>query len=122
MRYLFVRVVRVRGIRACEGAPYVKVQVGPHSMRSRPGRDVSGTVSPEWNQVFAISHARPDMPPVTLEVSVWDGGAPSPAEAFLGGVCFDLSDVPVRDQAGGGPLAPQWYPLEGGDPGAVTGT
>jgi hypothetical protein len=51
---------------------------------------------------------------------VWDGGAPSPAEAFLGGVCFDLSDVPVRDEPDG-PLAPQWYRLEGGDPGMVTG-
>ncbi|KAL6615020.1 hypothetical protein ACP70R_037290 [Stipagrostis hirtigluma subsp. patula] len=116
MRYLFVRVVRVRGIRACEG-PYVKVQVGPHSLRSRPGRDVSGTGNPEWNQVFAISHAKPEP---TLEISVWDGGAPTPADAFLGGVCFDLSDVPVRDQPDG-PLAPQWYRLEGGEPGMVTG-
>ncbi|KAF8670947.1 hypothetical protein HU200_050216 [Digitaria exilis] len=116
MRYLFVRVVRVRGIRACDG-PYVKVQAGPYSMRSRPGRDVAGTGNPEWNQVFAISHAKPEP---TLEISVWDGGAPSPAEAFLGGVCFDLSDVPVREQPDG-PLAPQWYRLEGGEPGMVTG-
>ncbi|KAK3161132.1 hypothetical protein QOZ80_1BG0072470 [Eleusine coracana subsp. coracana] len=114
MRYLFVRVVRVRGVRACESPPYVKVQAGPHSLRSRPGRDVSGTGNPEWDQVFAISHAQP-LPP-TLEISVWDGGAPSPAEAFLGGVCFDLSDVPVKDQPDGGPLAPQWYRLEGAEP------
>jgi len=67
--------------------------------------------------VFAISHARPEP---TLEISMWDGGVPSPAEAFLGGVCFDLSDVPVRDQPDG-PLAPQWYRLEGGEPGMVTG-
>uniref|UniRef100_A0A0D9V2D2 C2 domain-containing protein n=1 Tax=Leersia perrieri TaxID=77586 RepID=A0A0D9V2D2_9ORYZ len=116
MRYLFVRVVRVRGIRACEG-PYVKIQAGPHTLRSRPGRDVSGTGNPEWNQVFAINHAKPEP---TLEISVWDGGAPSPVEAFLGGVCFDLSDVPVRDSPDG-PLAPQWYRLEGGEPGMVTG-
>ncbi|XP_066361451.1 protein QUIRKY-like [Miscanthus floridulus] len=75
------------------------------SLRSWPGRDVSGTGNPEWNQVFAISHTRPEP---TLEISVWDGGAPSPIEAFLGGVCFDLSDVPVRDQPNG-LLAPQWY-------------
>ncbi|CAL4975564.1 unnamed protein product [Urochloa decumbens] len=116
MRYLFVRVVRARGIRACEG-PYVKVQAGPYSLRSRPGRDASGTGNPEWSQVFAISHAKPEP---TLEISVWDGAAPSPVEAFLGGVCFDLSDVPVREQPDG-PLAPQWYRLEGGDPGSVTG-
>ncbi|CAO2179424.1 unnamed protein product [Urochloa humidicola] len=117
MRFLFVRVVRARGIRACEG-PYVKVQAGPYSLSSRPGRDASGTGNPEWNQVFAISHGKPEPP--TLEISVWDGAAPSPGEAFLGGVCFDLSDVPVREQPDG-PLAPQWYRLEGGDPGAVTG-
>ncbi|KAF0916363.1 hypothetical protein E2562_005958 [Oryza meyeriana var. granulata] len=116
MRYLFVRVVKVRDIRACEG-PYVKIQAGPHTLRSRPGRDVSGTGNPEWNQVFAINHAKPEP---TLEISVWDGGAPSPIDAFLGGVCFDLSDVPVRDQPDG-PLAPQWYRLEGGEPGMVTG-
>uniref|UniRef100_A0A0D3EQN2 C2 domain-containing protein n=1 Tax=Oryza barthii TaxID=65489 RepID=A0A0D3EQN2_9ORYZ len=95
MRYLFVRVVKVRGIRACEG-PYVKIQAGPHTLRSRPGRDVSGTGNPEWNQVFAINHAKPEP---TLEISVWDGGAPSPIEAFLGGVCFDLSEVWIGTQA-----------------------
>ncbi|XP_066398387.1 protein QUIRKY-like [Miscanthus floridulus] len=75
------------------------------SLRSWHGRDVSSTGNPEWNQVFAISHARPEP---TLEISVWDEGVPSPAEAFLGGVCFDLSDMPVRDQLDG-PLVPQWY-------------
>ncbi|XP_008778481.1 protein QUIRKY [Phoenix dactylifera] len=114
MQYLFVRVVKARGLRecACE-SPYVKVRTGSHAMRSKPARDGSG--NPEWNQVFALSQAKPDS---TLEISVWDGG---PHEGFLGGVCFDLSDVPVRDQPDG-PLAPQWYRLEGGDDrGGVTG-
>ncbi|MEJ6890777.1 hypothetical protein, partial [Bradyrhizobium diazoefficiens] len=54
----------------------------------------------------------------TLEISVWEDG---PNEAFLGGVCFNLTDVPVRDQPDG-PLAPQWYKLEGAsDDAPVTG-
>ncbi|XP_020105764.1 protein QUIRKY [Ananas comosus] len=110
MQYLFVRVVRARGLRPCE-SPYVKVRTGSQSFRSKPARD-SGTGEPEWNQVFALSHAKPEP---TLEISVWDG-APAAADAFLGGVCFDLSDVPVRDQPDG-PLAPQWYRLEGSEPG-----
>nr|CAD1824227.1 unnamed protein product [Ananas comosus var. bracteatus] len=110
MQYLFVRVVRARGLRPCE-SPYVKVRTGSQSFRSKPARD-SGSGEPEWSQVFALSHAKPEP---TLEISVWDG-APAAADAFLGGVCFDLSDVPVRDQPDG-PLAPQWYRLEGSEPG-----
>ncbi|GJN36738.1 hypothetical protein PR202_gb25631 [Eleusine coracana subsp. coracana] len=63
MCYLFVCVVKVRDIRACEG-PYIKVQTGPYTLRSRDG-SVSSSGNPEWNQVFAISHAKPEP---TLEV------------------------------------------------------
>ncbi|PKA50957.1 Synaptotagmin-3 [Apostasia shenzhenica] len=111
MQYLFVRVVRARGLRAGE-RPFVKIRSGSHTMRSRPAHDGSG--NPEWNQVFALSQSKPDS---TLEISVWDGGA---GESFLGGVCFDLSDVPVREKPDG-PLAPQWYRLEGGDDRHVAG-
>ncbi|XP_073008010.1 protein QUIRKY [Typha latifolia] len=115
MQYLFVRVVKARGIRPCE-SPYVKVRTGSLLLRSRPARD-SGSGNPEWSQVFALSHSKPEP---TLEISVWDGG-PCATDAFLGGVCFDLSEVPVREQPDG-PLAPQWYRLEGAEPGGpVTG-
>lgn len=111
MHFLFVRIVRARALRKCE-SPYVKIRSGSHSMRSKPAREAS--TNPEWNQVFALSQSKPD--PI-LEISVWDSG---PGEAFLGGVCFDLSDVPVREQPDG-PLAPQWYHLEGGEDHHVTG-
>ncbi|KAG0490634.1 hypothetical protein HPP92_007497 [Vanilla planifolia] len=111
MQYLFVRIVRARGLRQCD-SPYVKIRSGSQAMRSRPAREGSG--NPEWNQIFALSQSKPDP---TLEISVWDGG---PGEAFLGGVCFDLSDVPIREKPDG-PLAPQWYRLEGGDDRHVTG-
>ncbi|KAL3569707.1 hypothetical protein D5086_029597 [Populus alba] len=42
-----------------------------------------------------------------IEISVCDAHS----EQFLGGVCFDISEVPVRDPPDS-PLAPQWYRLE----------
>lgn len=111
MQYLFIRIVKARGLTHNE-SPYVKVRTSSHLVKSkmavhRPGEPID---SPEWNQVFALAHNRPDSVSSTLEISVRD----SPSEQFLGGVCFDLSDVPVRDPPDS-PLAPQWYKLEGGD-------
>ncbi|MQL79200.1 hypothetical protein Taro_011636 [Colocasia esculenta] len=105
MQFLFVKVVKARGLHPCEN-PYVKVRAGAQVKRTKPARD--NTCNPEWDQVFSFSHGKPES---TLEISVWDS---APPEAFFGGVCFDLSDVPVRDQPDG-PLAPQWYRLEGVD-------
>ncbi|XXG42941.1 hypothetical protein AAC387_Pa01g3089 [Persea americana] len=118
MQYLFVRIVKARGICAGEN-PYVKVRSGSHLVRSKPAaylRTGEPPGNPEWQQVFALAHNRPDSAGTTLEISVWDG----PSDAFLGGVCFDLSDVPVRDPPDS-QLAPQWYRLEGGDGPGSTG-
>lgn len=112
MQYLYIRIVRARGICAVQN-PYVKIRTGSHLVRSKPPdhlRTGEPPVNPEWNQVFALAQNRPESAGATLEISVWDG----PSDAFLGGVCFDLSDVPVRDPPDS-PLAPQWYRLEGGD-------
>ncbi|KAK8949318.1 hypothetical protein KSP39_PZI006229 [Platanthera zijinensis] len=111
MQYLFIRIIRARGLRQCQ-SPFVKIRTDGHEMRSRAGDGAAG--NPEWNQVFSLGQSKPD---AWLEISVWDGG---PGEAFLGGVCFDLSDVPVREQPDG-PLAPQWYHLDGGKDRNVTG-
>ncbi|KAK1259518.1 hypothetical protein QJS04_geneDACA005417 [Acorus gramineus] len=113
MQYLFVRVVKARGLAmvacGCE-APYVKVRCGGHVVRSRPSIARAEAVGgAEWNQVFAINYSRPELAGPTLELSIWDGRS----DTFLGGVCFDLTDVPVRDQPDSA-LAPQWYRLEGG--------
>lgn len=110
MQYLFIKIVKARAL-ALNASPYVKIRTSNHFVRSkaasyRPGEP---TDSPEWHQVFALGHNRPDASTATLEISVWD----SASEHFLGGVCFDLSDVPVRDPPDS-PLAPQWYRLEGG--------
>ncbi|PON31801.1 C2 domain containing protein, partial [Parasponia andersonii] len=111
MQYLFIRIVKARGL-ALSRSPYVKVRTSSHFVKSKPvvQRPGEATDSPEWHQVFALGHNRPDSASSTLEISVWD----MQSEQFLGGVCFDLSDVPVRDPPDS-PLAPQWYRLEGGD-------
>ncbi|GAU32820.1 hypothetical protein TSUD_208880 [Trifolium subterraneum] len=111
MQYLFVRIVKVRGLNPPTESPFVKVRTSSHYVRSKPAsyRPNEPNDSPEWNQVFALGYNKTDATGATLEISVWD----SPAEQFLGGVCFDLSDVPIRDSPDS-PLAPQWYRLEGG--------
>ncbi|XP_010275005.1 PREDICTED: protein QUIRKY [Nelumbo nucifera] len=111
MQYLFVRIVKARALAPNE-SPHVKIRTGSHFVRSKPATHKPGEASgnPEWHQVFALGHNRPDSGNATLEISVWDGAS----EAFLGAVCFDLSDVPVRDPPDSS-LAPQWYRLEGGD-------
>ncbi|KAK9114103.1 hypothetical protein Syun_020900 [Stephania yunnanensis] len=111
MQYLFVRIVKARGLSSMDN-PHVKIRAGPHLKKSKPptlrlAGDAAGIV--EWNQVFDLPPNRPDSGVATLEISVWDS-----TEQFLGGVCLDLSDVPVRDPPES-PLAPQWYRLEGGD-------
>ncbi|XP_010538088.1 PREDICTED: protein QUIRKY isoform X4 [Tarenaya hassleriana] len=111
MQYLFVKIEKARGLAPSDGA-YVKVRTSNHFKRTKPAiyRPGEPTDSPEWKQVFALGHNRADsaVSGETLEISVWD----APSESFLGGVCFDLSEVPVRDPPDS-PLAPQWYRLEG---------
>ncbi|CAA7043282.1 unnamed protein product [Microthlaspi erraticum] len=111
MQYLFVRIVKARGLSPNESA-YVKVRTSNHFVRSKPAvnRPGESADSPEWNQVFALGHNKSDSAAsgATLEISAWDASS----ESFIGGVCFDLSEVPVRDPPDS-PLAPQWYRLEG---------
>ncbi|KAK9090640.1 hypothetical protein Sjap_023817 [Stephania japonica] len=108
MQYLFVRIVKARGLSSMDN-PHVKIRAGPHLAKSKKPPILSGAGMVEWNQVFNLPQNRPDSGVATIEISVWD-----PTEQFLGGVCLDLSDVPVRDPPES-PLAPQWYRLEGGD-------
>ncbi|XP_062187130.1 multiple C2 domain and transmembrane region protein 16-like [Phragmites australis] len=115
MPYLFVRVVRSRGLPA--GAhPHVRVAAGGRHASTREAR--RGAFF-EWDQTFAfVRDPDTDTPGPTLEISVWD--LPPDADVsiaddrhFLGGLCFDTADVHARDPPDG-PLATQWYRLEGG--------
>ncbi|KAL5814063.1 hypothetical protein ACOSQ4_024704 [Xanthoceras sorbifolium] len=111
MMYLFIKIVKARYLAPNE-SPYVKVMTSTHVKRSKPAmyRPGEPTDSPEWNQIFALCHNKNDAVNATLEITVWD----TPSENFLGGICFDLSYVPVRDPPDS-PLAPQWYSLESVD-------
>ncbi|KAL6880171.1 hypothetical protein ACP4OV_011736 [Aristida adscensionis] len=115
MPYLFVRVVRARGLPA--GAhPHVRVAAGGRHACTREAR--RGAFF-EWDQTFAFTRdPAADSPGPTLEVSVWDLPPDADVSAaddrhFLGGLCFDTADVHARDPPDG-PLATQWYRLEGG--------
>ncbi|KAL3528332.1 hypothetical protein ACH5RR_007654 [Cinchona calisaya] len=113
MQYLFTRIVKARNLAPSE-SPYIKIRTSSHMVKSKPGSTRPGEppTHPEWHQDFALAHNKAEHSSSTIEISVWD----SPSEKFLGGVCFDLSDVPVRDPPDS-PLAPQWYHLEGSGPG-----
>lgn len=117
MQYLFIRIVKARNLAPTE-APFVKIRTSNHLVRSKPAliRPGDPPSNPEWHQVFALGHNKTENSNSTLELSVWE----SSSEKFVGGVCFDLTDVPVRDPPDS-PLAPQWYHLEGGDGGGPDG-
>ncbi|GER26972.1 C2 calcium/lipid-binding plantphosphoribosyltransferase family protein [Striga asiatica] len=105
MHYIFVRVVKARSL-PTTGSPVVKIVVSGRHVVSRPARLAAASF--EWEQTFAF--ARGDSSDV-LEVSVWDPAAGG--GGFLGGICFDAGEIPLRDPPDSS-LAPQWYRLEGG--------
>ncbi|XP_054807047.1 protein QUIRKY [Prosopis cineraria] len=114
MHYLFVRVVKARYLPPnCN--PFVKIAVSGHHVTSKPARK---TTLFEWDQTFAFGRDSPESASL-LEVSVWDPPASGPttleedSRSFLGGLCFEVSEIPLRDPPDS-PLAPQWYRLEGG--------
>ncbi|OIV90074.1 hypothetical protein TanjilG_01528 [Lupinus angustifolius] len=110
MHYLFVHVAKARYL-PTNMNPIVKITVSNHHVTSRPARKNINTTSLfEWNQSFAFSREAPDSSSI-LEVSVWD--PQSVNQSLLGGVCFDVNEIPVRDPPDS-PLAPQWYRLEDG--------
>ncbi|KAF2306911.1 hypothetical protein GH714_022482 [Hevea brasiliensis] len=111
MHYLFVRVVKARGL-PTNGNPIVRIVTSGSRIQSRPARR---TAFFEWDQTFAFGRDAPESSSI-LEVSVWD---PPTADSksdlagakFLGGICFDATEIPLRDPPDS-PLAPQWYRLE----------
>ncbi|KMT11325.1 hypothetical protein BVRB_5g110060 [Beta vulgaris subsp. vulgaris] len=116
MHYLFVRVVKARSL-PTNGCPVVKIVASTHRVVSKPARKTNFF---EWGQTFAFARDSPDSSTI-LEVSVWDPPHPEAADPmeglsmreFLGGICFDTTEIPLRDPPDS-PLAPQWYRLEGG--------
>ncbi|KAL3573791.1 hypothetical protein D5086_024404 [Populus alba] len=113
MHYLFVRVVKARHL-PTSGNPVVRIEVSNSRVQSKPARKTSCF---EWDQTFAFGRDAPDSSSI-VEISVWDPHDPKSSEMaaaanFLGGICFDVTEIPLRDPPDS-PLAPQWYRLEGG--------
>lgn len=108
MHYLFVRVVRARSLPTA-GSPVVKIAVSGFHVVSNPARK---TAFFDWDQTFAFNRDSQDSSSI-LEVSVWDPIGADVGHDFLGGICFDVGEIPLRDPPDS-PLAPQWYRLEGG--------
>ncbi|CAA7061434.1 unnamed protein product [Microthlaspi erraticum] len=110
MHYVFVRVVKAR-LLPTSGSPITKISLSGTMIQSKPARKTSTF---EWDQTFAFLRDSPDLSssPI-LEISVWDSPTGTDTSHFLGGICFDVSEIPLRDPPDS-PLAPQWYRLEGG--------
>lgn len=113
MHYLFIRVVKARAL-PTPGNPVVKIVASGSQVISKPARK---NMLFEWDQTFAFASESADSTSL-LEVSVWDPLISSSTtdmagHNFLGGVCFDVAEIPLRDPPDS-PLAPQWYRLEGG--------
>ncbi|XP_020095746.1 protein QUIRKY-like [Ananas comosus] len=127
MQYLFVRVVRARGLPA-GAAP--RVRVAAHGRRASTREARRAGPHHEWDRTFAFAREPYSgdpaaAPAASLEVSVWDlppgeeddhdadaDDAEGEERHLLGALCFDASEVPLRDPPDS-PLAPQWYRLEG---------
>ncbi|CAM8971393.1 unnamed protein product [Rhodiola kirilowii] len=106
MHYLFIRVVKARALPTFN-SPVVKIAIsGNTQVISKPAYKTTSFF--QWDQTFAIGRESPDSSSI-LEISVWDDAGNN----FIGGICFDVTEVPVRDPPDS-PLAPQWYRLEGG--------
>lgn len=111
MHYIFIRVVKARSL-PTNGCPVVKIVVSGNRAVSKPARKTNLF---EWDQTFAFGRDSPDSFSI-LEVSVWDSLNPEAADPseglsmreFLGGICFDTTEIPLRDPPDS-PLAPQWY-------------
>ncbi|KAJ0503106.1 putative C2 domain, phosphoribosyltransferase, C2 domain superfamily [Helianthus annuus] len=113
MHYLFVQVVKARSL-PTPGNPVVKIVVSGSQVMSKPARK---TMYFEWDQTFAFRRDTQDSGSI-LEISVWDPLISSSmsdvaGHNFLGGICFDTTEIPLRDPPDS-PLATQWYRLEGG--------
>ncbi|KAG0463466.1 hypothetical protein HPP92_018976 [Vanilla planifolia] len=108
MHYLFVRIFRARTLPK-NAKPHVRIAAYGIQVATRPSAFL------EWGQTFAFSRDPAAVDSSNLEISVWAAAVDDGAENhwFLGGVCFDVSEVPMRDPPDS-PLAPQWYRLEGG--------
>ncbi|KAJ1702640.1 hypothetical protein LUZ63_002419 [Rhynchospora breviuscula] len=112
MPYLFVRVVRARCLPS-DTKPHVRITAYGRHVSTHEARRGAFL---EWDQTFAFSRD-PSNDSYTMEISVWDlpplsDTVDAEERQFLGGLCFDIAEIPMRDPPDSA-LATQWYRLEG---------
>uniref|UniRef100_A0ACD5YW56 Uncharacterized protein n=1 Tax=Avena sativa TaxID=4498 RepID=A0ACD5YW56_AVESA len=100
MQYLYVRVVRARGVAAQGGDAVAEVKLGNYR-----GVTPAAALGHQWDQVFAFS--KETIQSSFVEVFVRARGS----DDHLGRLWFDLSEVPRRAPPDS-TLAPQWYAME----------
>ncbi|VAI62936.1 unnamed protein product [Triticum turgidum subsp. durum] len=98
MQYLYVRVVRARGV-ATPGEAVAEVKLGNYRGVTPPA------AAHQWDQVFAFS--KETIQSSFVEVFVRARGS----DDQVGRIWFDLSEVPRRAPPDS-TLAPQWYAME----------
>uniref|UniRef100_A0ACD5XA47 Uncharacterized protein n=1 Tax=Avena sativa TaxID=4498 RepID=A0ACD5XA47_AVESA len=112
--YLFVRLLKAKHHQdgGSKQPLYAQLSIGAHTVRTRAAASAG-----EWDQVFAFHKA--SLTASSLEVTLHEEakkpekeGEPTPEDAHLGFVSFDLQEVPKRSPPDSA-LAPQWYTLEG---------
>jgi Plant phosphoribosyltransferase C-terminal/C2 domain len=112
MQYLFVRIVRARSLPS-DTKPHIRISAYGRQVSTQEARRGAFL---EWDQTFAFSRD-PSNDSSTMEISVWDlplqsEVADAEERQFLGGLCFDIAEIPMRDPPDSA-LATQWYRLEG---------
>ncbi|KAK1413348.1 hypothetical protein QVD17_35120 [Tagetes erecta] len=117
MHYLYIRIVKARGLQSIKCInnsnnsdslpdPYVEIKLGNFVANTK---HFEKNCNPEWNQVLAYPKDR--IQSLTLELNVRDKDNGEEEEDLIGGVSFDIVELPVRVPPDS-PLAAQWYKLE----------
>ncbi|KAG6595488.1 Protein QUIRKY, partial [Cucurbita argyrosperma subsp. sororia] len=104
-QYQVTHWIKARAL-ATSNRPIVKIEAFGERITSEPAKKSHVF---EWDQTFAFSRKAADSTSI-MEISVWDTSDVDKGN-FLGGLCFEVSDILLRDQPDI-PLAPQWYRLE----------
>ncbi|CAL8159832.1 unnamed protein product [Prunus armeniaca] len=105
MQYLYVRVVKARGLpQPCD--PYVELKIGNYKGSTK---HLEKNPYSEWNLVFSFNRER--IQNTSVEILVKDKAlAVEDGHEVIGRFAFNVSDAPTRVPPDS-PLAPQWYRL-----------
>ncbi|KAM7266374.1 hypothetical protein ACFE04_004271 [Oxalis oulophora] len=104
MTYLFVKIIKARGLPASPLQPFLEVKIGNHQGTTNFFHKSHHQQIPEWNQVFAFNKDKIQASLIQISIKDKDG-------LLIGCLISNVSDVPRRvipDST----LAPQWCRLQ----------